>query len=320
MESFKQFKTNKEFGTMINQPFGWPMEKDPVINPNIQLDEAAKSFDELIDEVLKPNEKKVHGRYSIPSKSFQLTIDRRDQATFKKLFTAAPNKGVGNGEVSLYWLFNGGRNKAKETRGGNDPDLMINGKAVEVKAYPYHNPISLGRFQDRRAFRAMVNTLFGVANLSAAFEGGTGRGEQTFKGELAFKYKDLVESAEKFLSLKEVVENNSKALDKFKIFKDIMRTVGQFETQLKATGFKGRNPKANDIAAALIKNVVMESVADKPGDKGYVANLKEKDPLDIYFHYVDFANMATDEKILGSKGTISIGGGTLKINFSRVFG
>ena len=37
MESFKQFKTNKEFGTMINQPFGWPMENNPVVNQNIQL-------------------------------------------------------------------------------------------------------------------------------------------------------------------------------------------------------------------------------------------------------------------------------------------
>ena len=62
------------------------------------------------------------------------------------------------------------------------------------------------------------------------------------------------------------------------------------------------------------------SVGDKPGDKGYIANLKDNKPLDIYFHYIDFKNMKSDEKLLASKGTFSIGGGTIKANFSRLFG
>lgn len=301
MESFLKYNTNYDFGEMINEA-------------------SNSSFDKIIDETLSDAERKVHGRYSLQKKSFKLNIDRKDQSTFKKLFKTAPDKTVGNGEVSLYWLFNGPGNTAKETRGGNDPDLLINRKAVEVKAYPYHDPISLGRFQDRRIFRAMVNTLFGIANLENAFGGGEGRGQQTFKGELSFKYQDLLSSAESFLNLKEVISGNNKALMQFPIFKQIQKTITSFEGQLKSIGYSERNLNANGIAIALMRHLIEVSVGDKPGDKGYIANLKDKDPLDIYFHYIDFSNMTTDEKVLSSKGTFSINGGVFKANFSRLFG
>lgn len=311
MLKFEQYNTNRDFASMIRQE----------VKPARTIQEAAnKSFDSIIQATLSPDEMKVQGRYSLQSKSFKLNIDRRDQAAFKKLFKTAPDKTVGNGEVSLYWLFNGGSNTAKETRGGNDPDLMINRKAVEVKAYPYHDPISLGRFQDRRAFRAMVNTLFGVANLENAFGGGTGRGEQTFKGELSFKYQDLLESAESFLNLKAVIDGNNKALMKFPIFKQMQKTITSFENGLKSIGYNERKVTANGIAIALMKHLIKVSVGDKPGDKGYIANLKDKDPLDIYFHYIDFDNMTTDENTLKQKGTFSINGGVFKANFGRLFG
>ena len=311
MESFIKFKTNLEFANMIRQES----------KTQRALQEAAnKSFDAIIKATLSPNESKVQGRYSLQKNSFKLTIDKRDQVAFKKLFKTAPDKTVGNGEVSLYWLFNGGSNTAKETRGGNDPDLMINRQAVEVKAYPYHDPISLGRFQDRRAFRAMVNTLFGVANLENAFGGGEGRGQQTFKGELSFKYQDLLESAESFLNLKSVIDGNNKALMKFPIFKQMQKTIASFENSLKAIDYNERKVTANGIAIALMKHLIKVSVGDKPGDKGYIANLKDKDPLDIYFHYIDFDNMTTDERVLKQKGTFSINGGVFKANFGRLFG
>ena len=219
MESFLQHSTNISFAKMLQKEIA---ERDN------NLSEAKNtSFDSIINDTLAPNEKKVFGRYRLLNKSHSLTIDRRDQKSFLKLFKKAPDKTVGNGEISLYWLFNGsgGRKRALETRGGNEPDLKIDGKSAEVKAYPYHDPISLGRFQDRRVFRSMVNTLFGVANLSNAFEGGTGRGEQTFKGELSFKFKDVSDAAEKFIQLKEVIDSNSKALMNFKVFKDMARTI-----------------------------------------------------------------------------------------------
>ena len=172
------------------------------------LNEAANnSFDDIIKKKIPKANRTVKGRYSLQARSFDLSIDRRDQATFKKLFKEAPDKTVGNGEISLYWLFNygPGRKRAFETRGGNEPDLKIDGKAVEVKAYPKHDPISLGRFQDRRIFRSLLNTLFGISNLFAAFEGGTARGKQSFKGELSFRYPDLVQAAERYIMLRDLL-------------------------------------------------------------------------------------------------------------------
>ena len=107
---------------------------------------------------------------------------------------------------------------------------------------------------------------------------------------------------------------------KFKVFKDMNRTIGQFQQGLKTIGYKERNLTANSIAVALMKHLIEVSVGDKPGDKGYIINLKDNKPLDIFCHYIDFKNMKSDEKTLSQKGTFSIAGGTIKANFSRLFG
>ena len=284
------------------------------------LNEAANdSFDQIIKSKIPTNKRKVFGNYRLQAKSFDLKIDRRDQDTFKKLFKEAPDKTVGNGEISLYWLFNygSGNPRAKETRGGNEPDLRIDGKAVEVKAYPKHDPISLGRFQDRRIFRSLLNTLFGISNLFAAFEGGTGRGKQTFKGELSFRYPDLVEAAERYIMLRDLLKKN-KVLQGFQVFRNFQTTLDKFE-RLMNTIERTNMDDANEIAVTLMKRLIMVSIGDKPGDRGYVANLKDKDPLDIRFHYVDFKNMTKDKKVLSAKGTFTVNGGVFKSNFSRLF-
>ena len=285
-----------------------------------QLTEAANDgFDAIIKKVIPKKDQKVYGRYSLQNKSFDLKIDRRDQATFKRLFKEAPDKTVGNGEISLYWLFNygTGRKRAFETRGGNEPDLRIDNKAVEVKAYPKHDPISLGRFQDRRIFRSLLNTLFGISNLFAAFEGGTGRGKQSFKGELSFRYPDLVEAAERYIMLRDLLKKN-KQLTQFAVFRNFITTIDKFERLMNSIE-RTNMDKPNDIAVTLMKRLIMVSIGDKPGDKGFVANLKDKDPLDIRFHYVDFKNMTQDEKVLSQKGTFTVNGGVFKANFTRLF-
>jgi len=284
------------------------------------INEAALGgFDKIIQEKLTPEERVVHGNYSLQQKSFKLTIDRKDQATFVKLFKEAPDKTVGNGEISLFWLFNyGKKRRAEETRGGNEPDLRIDGKSVEVKAYPKHDPISLGRFQDRRQFRSLANTLFGISNLFEAFEGGQGRGQQSFKGELAFRYPDLLQSAERYIEFRDLLDKNKNLAKNFPIFKQMQTTMDKFEKEIKTLG-PIKIDDANEIAIALMKHLIEVSVGDKPGDKGYIANLKDKNPLDIYFHYIDFTSMTHDEKVLSQSGTFTINGGVFKANFGRIF-
>jgi len=281
---------------------------------------ALGGFDKIIQDALSAEELEVKGTYSLQRKSHALKIDRRDAATFKKLFKLAPDKTVGNGEVSLYWLFNyGKKRRAQEARGGNQPDLNIDNMAVEVKAYPKHDNISLGRFQDRRLFRSLANTLFGVSNLFEAFEGGKGRGEQSFKGELSFRYPDLLSAAERFIELRTLLEKNPQLTKSFQIFKQMATTMNKFEGEIKTLGHKVDMKDANSIAVALMRHLIEVSLGEKPGDKGYILNLKDKDPLDIWLHYVDFDKMVTDEKVLVAAGTFTINGGVFKANFRRLF-
>ena len=280
------------------------------------LNEAANSsFQVIIDDMLTDKEKKVYGKYDIPKKSFKLKLHPKDKKTFIKLFKEAPDKTVGNGEVSLYWLFDG---RAQETRGGTEPDLRIDKKAVEVKAYPKHDPISLGRFQDRREFRALLNTLFGISNLFQAFSKDNSKGNQSFKGELSFRYPDVLEAAEKFIELSELFKGN-KDLMNFKIFKDMKKTPDDFEKQLKKLGYGSKINDPESIAVGLMKRLIDVLVGDKPGDKGYIANVKDSDPTDIWFHYIDFKNMVNDTKTLSKKGTFAVNGGTFKASFSTLF-
>lgn len=287
----------------------------------ILAEAALGGFDKIVQDALPENERTVKGTYRIQQRSGPLSIDRRDVTTFKKLFKLAPDKTVGNGEVSLYWLFNyGGKHgRASEARGGNQPDLVIDNMAVEVKAYPKHDNISLGRFQDRRTFRSLANTLFGVSNLFEAFEGGKGRGEQSFKGELAFRYPDLLSAAERFLELRALLEKNPQLVKGFAIFKQMQTTINKFEGELKQLGYKVDMKDANSIAVALMRHLIQVQLGEKPGDKGFILNLKDKNPLDIHLHYIDFKNMVTDEKILTQAGTFTINGGVFKANFSRLF-
>mgnify|MGYP003330002876 CR=1 FL=1 len=104
MESFLRHSTNLSFEKMLQQE---QAERDNLFSSSFaHINEAANtSFDKIIDETLQPNERKVFGTYALKPKSFALTIDRRDQKSFIKLFKKAPDKTVGNGEISLYWLF-----------------------------------------------------------------------------------------------------------------------------------------------------------------------------------------------------------------------
>ena len=94
-----------------------------------KLVEADESFDGIITNKLSKDEIKVSKKYILPTNSGSFEIARKDQASFLKLFSEIPNKGAGNGEVGLYWLFNYQRGtnsgRCKENRGRDNPDLLI---------------------------------------------------------------------------------------------------------------------------------------------------------------------------------------------------
>ena len=117
--------------------------------------------------------------------------------------------------------------------------------------------------------------------------------------------------------LRDLLKKN-KILSTFAVFRNFQVTRDKFERLMNSIERTDMD-KPNEIAVTLMKRLIMVSIGDKPGDKGYVANLKDKDPLDIRFHYVDFKNMTHDEKVLSQAGTFTVNGGVFKANFTRLF-
>ena len=294
--------------------------------PILLRENGNKSFQDIVDKTLTDEEKKVkkRGGYKLLKKTHSFKIDRLDFPSYEKLYFLKPDSGTGNGEVGLWWLFNYdskgvNKNKTKVTQGGAQPDLNINGTNAEVKAYK-HKPnghISLGRYERRKTFRALLNTMFGIHNLRMAFEGDLKRaGGQKFKGEITFKLKDIMEAAESFTELKDLL-NSQKQLQNFKIFVDMKKTIDKFDKEVNAIGHKGDKPE--DYAYSLMKSLIIETLGDKPGDKGFLLNCpdgKSKAIDTIYCYYIDFKNMSKDSKALD---TVEAGGAGVKAGFNLLF-
>jgi hypothetical protein len=285
--------------------------------------------EDIMKQLGVTNEKmipKVVGNYKIEPGRFNL--HPQDIGTFQELFAAGTNKGVGNGEVSLFWLFNWGRRsgRAIETRGGNDPDLKIDSKNVEVKAYPKHGKFSLGRFQDQRAFRELISTIFSVDNILR---------EKGFTDVANFKYKDMVRASESFCKLRQVILSN-KQLNDFDFFKKLIKTIDRFESLATQEGlnsvcYTGSNsrPGGEKIAMELSKYILRKLLGGKPGNGGFMLNLvpdssKKFLNLDagIMIYKIDLDRMETSADILGSESpqTFTFNGGAFSANFEKLFG
>ena len=163
-------------------------------------------YEKLISDTFDGKVPAVKGSYSIPENGGKLTLNSADKEPFDKLFKIKPNAGVGNGEISLYWLFNyadpaSPANRAEENRGGSAADLKIDGKEVEVKSYPSHSTkITLGKFKDDTESRKLITRVFGVLNLTSAFEG-----KKEFVSEVSFNTEDLKKSFEQVIDTKKIL-------------------------------------------------------------------------------------------------------------------
>ena len=134
---------------------------------------GSTSYDSVIRKHLGLSEDqpipKSNNNYPFPGSggtTFDFQVKPDDMKYWKDFWELTPpkegeteggTKGVGNGEISLYWLYQHSNSSVdvKDTRGSDNPDLMFDGVGVEVKAYPKHNgKHGLGRFgQDREQLK-----------------------------------------------------------------------------------------------------------------------------------------------------------------------
>ena len=285
------------------------------------LFEADESFDGIITRKLSKDEIKVSKKYTLPTKSGKFEVARKDQASFLKLFSEIPNKGAGNGEVSLYWLFNYQRGtdseRCKENRGRDNPDLTIDSVNVEVKSYPSHTgKIGLGKTKQDYVSREILSALFGFRNMFIAFGTGSQK-NKSFFSEIGYNIDDVRDSLIKFNEVHELLEKNPKLIKQFKLFKEIQKSMKGLETAIGKISTKKLDlSKVDETAADIAANIVIDKTGRKPGDGGYVVNLLKKNPLDIMFHKVAFENFTRDYKDL--RKYFGVSSGELAIDY-RLF-
>lgn len=266
----------------INNPEDRALLEQLIGEELILTEDDTTNFDELITKTFEGEIPAVKGTYQVPSNGGPLSLNSQDKEPFLKLFKVKPNSGVGNGEVSLYWLFNyknpnNPQTRAKENRGGSDPDLNIDGNGVEVKSYPSHTgKITLGKFKEDTESRKVITRLFGVLNLTSAFEG-----KKEFVSEVSFNLQDLKESFEQVLKTKQILskEEVKNVLQNYDVFEEL-------ENQINSLLNLVEGGSAEELAKATMGILVGNKLAKKPGAGNYVANLKISDPTDIMFHKI----------------------------------
>ena len=250
------------------------------------------TFHDLIEKGLNGVVPPVKGDYkNIFTKSQNLTTiwsgNSEDLKIFKELFSVKPRSGYGNGEVSLFWLFNykdptKARTNPRATIGSKQPgveaDLTIDGKNVEVKSYTgsKNSLIKLGMWTgvDNGDVQKMLETLFAVDKLINKSEAASVR---------AFDFNDIKRAADNLCivrqSFAELDPKDREKMGKFSFFKEISSSIKDFDEDLKKKNLrecftqKGRRVGGVVIAASLMKYLITEFFKRKPGPNGYVVNL-----------------------------------------------
>ena len=255
------------------------------------------------------------GSYKLNDSTFSIQVNASDKSTFDKLYNVAPpkkgedegeTKGVGNGEVALYWLYQYSNNTVEVGRAGDDPDLFINGKGVEVKAYKSHvGKIGLGRFGADKENLQLLSVIFGIKALSEAL--GNKQDKSTIN-PTNFKGSDLIPAFEQLIQLEKIPDLESLA-SQYSIFATIKQNIDTLNQSL-------NNPKdAKDGAQAMAYKMVESKLGRKPGNGGYLANVLKNG--DIKFFKIELDKVKDNEGLLDNFAAKQ---SAIYLDFSKIFG
>jgi hypothetical protein len=255
------------------------------------------------------------GNYTLKDSTFSIQVDSRDKSTFDKLYNVAPpkkgedegeTKGVGNGEVALYWLYQYSNNTVEVGRAGDDPDLFINGKGVEVKAYKSHvGKIGLGRFGADKENLQLLSVVFGIKALSEALGS---KQEKSTINPTNFKGSDLIPAFEQLIQLEKIPDLETLA-SQYSIFATIKQNIDTLNQSL-------NSPKdAQEGAQAMAYKMVESKLGRKPGNGGYLANVLKNG--DIKFFKIELDKVKSNENLLDNFAAKQ---SAIYLDFGKIFG
>ena len=284
------------------------------------IKEGSKVYDSTIKKALGtdtiPTSEQTYTFNGKGGSTFSIQVAESDKEVWNKLFNVAPpkkgeeegeTKGVGNGELALYWLYNYSKSEVsvEEGRKGDDPDLFFNGVGVEVKAYSSHTgKIGLGRFGADKENLSLLSVIFGIDTLSKTLGGG-----ETLKtiNPTNFKGEDLIPAFVQVLEL-EKIDDLSGLATRYPIFKTLKDNIDTLNTQL-------NNPDTPEIAAkAMTLKMLTSKLGRKPGDGGYLANVLKNG--DVKFFAINLDKLKESDALLSNFASEQ---SAIYVNFDKLF-
>ena len=289
-----------------------------------ELDEVNNvTYDDVIKNALNKANKltpsgdipQVKGTYDLGGKS----VEGEDIDIFKILYTIAPpkknqdidaagSKGTGHGEIALYWLFaHQPGHSASGNQGGGKPDLIVDNKGVEVKAYDSKS-MGLGRIGSDKDNIDLLNTLFGLHSLVSTIDH---KGKDKKASALNFSKVDIEQA---FNTLQDFSNNDDlrKLTANYPLIDTIYNKVDNLLTQLSlSTPFT-----SEEASASLIKRILLKKLKEKPGFGGYIVNVKDNGILKYTLIDEESIKKINSKTIIDN---VSINQGSVIINPENLF-
>jgi hypothetical protein len=295
--------------------------KEGIEKKSFKLNEGSEEdiYDNVIRKTLNLKEEESiptpKGKYSLKDGTFMEQVSPDDKAIFDKLYNVAPpkkgeeegeTKGVGNGEVALYWLYQHSGVETQIGRSGDDPDLFIAGKGVEVKAYKSHTgKIGLGRFGADKENLQLLSVIFGIKALSEALGA---KKETTTINPTNFKGTDLMPAFEQIIELEKIPDLEGLAAQ-YSIFANIKQNIDILNQNLSS-------PKnALEGAQAMAYKMIESKLSRKPGNGGYLVNVLKNGS--IKFFKIDLEKVKSNENLLDNFAAKQ---SAIYLDFGKIFG
>ena len=280
-------------------------------------------YDEVIKKTLGVDEiPRSKNKYQFRGRgggSFQFDVQPDDMDVWLKLWNTAPpkkgetegaTKGVGNGEISLYWLYHYSNSgiKVDEGRSGDDPDLFFNGTGVEVKAYKSHSgKKGLGRYGADKDNLKLLSIIFGLNSLSTVLKGGDTKKARTIN-PTNFNGVDLIPALEEVSRFSEKSKDLEDFAEDYPIFQTIVDNVKSVAEEL------DNPPNGEEAARRMAVRFLTSKLGRKPRDGGYLASVMKTG--NCLFYGIDLEKMANDPNLLNNMGSSQ---SSMIINFIKTF-
>lgn len=273
-------------------------------------------YDRIIAKVLTGNE---DGEIPEPSRVYTVgkpvNLSGEDEQIFSKLYPISPpkagkdfdsagSKGSGNGEIAMYWLLSKGHT-VEDSRGRDNPDLIVDGKGLEVKAYE-STTVTLGRYGSDRDSLAILGVIFGISNLVGTF-----KGDKRTVSPQTFNTEELEEAFKRMSDF-----SDSKLREMRKEYPIIESIFVNIDKVLEALGLDKEKLNPRHATAFTLKQLLKTKLAKKPGIGGYIVNVTQKGSIEYVGITEDFLKSLSDDQLI--KG-VSTNQGALNIIPNTLF-